>query len=251
MKTYEKILNFVLPVVTVAIIVCAWAVAAKATANSLIMPTVSETFAKTFSLFSSKEFYAAYFGTLLRTLAAFAFCFAVALATAILSYKYELAERALLPLVVIVRVLPTVAVVLILVLWTNSRTAAIAVTSLVVFPTLYENLYASFKRIDDDLIEMCKVFGIKRRKVFSKVILPSVAPDAIAAAGAGITLDLKLMVAAEVLAHTPASLGFLLNTSKEYFETAEMTALVLITVVTGLLIGLIFWRLSAKARKGV
>ena len=249
MKRYERFLNVAAPLATVALLVVIWAIAAKATANSLIMPTLKETFAAFFRCFSQKEFYKAYFGTIIRTLAAFLVCFGAALITSFLSYRSSLAGKAIAPVIVVVRVLPTVAVVLLLVLWTNSRVAAVIVTSLVVFPTLHENLYSSFTKVDKELLEMCDVFKVSRKDKAFKVFLPSVLPDVVAAAGAGLTLNLKLMVAAEVLAHTPASLGYMLNTAKEYFETAELTALVIVTVLTGLLLGIAFRMISAKARK--
>lgn len=249
MKNYEKILNVALPITTVAIIICVWAAAAAAADSSLILPSVGETLSAAFSLFARAEFYRAFFATLLRSFLAFLFSFALAFVTAFLSYKNRFAAKALTPLIVFIRVLPTIAVVLMLVLWVNSRVAAAIVTALVIFPTLHENLFAAIGGVDKDLIGMCSLFKVPRRKVFFKVVLPSVAADFISAIGAGLTLSLKLMVAAEVLAHTPYSLGYMLNTAQVYFEIAEMTALVLITVVTGLVIGLIFDALAKGADK--
>ena len=62
-----------------------------------------------------------------------------------------------------------------------------------------------------------------------------VLPSAVKLAGAGLALTLKLMVAAEVLAQTANSLGGLMNLAKTYLETAELLALLLVTVAAGLL----------------
>ena len=164
------------------------------------MPTVGETVAALLGLFKSAEFYVAYFNTLLRSVIAFFISFTLAFIFAFSAYKSEKARRALKPLIVIIRALPTIAVVLLLVLWTSSKIAPIIVTMLVVFPTLYNNLYAALMGIDKDLNEMCKVFGVSEKKRLKKVVFPQIAPEFISAAGAGLTLNLKLMVAAEVLA---------------------------------------------------
>ena len=108
---------------------------------------------------------------------------------------------------------------------------------------------AAFGKIDGDLIEMAKVFGAEKRKIAAKIVVPCVAPEFIEAAGAGITLSLKLMVAAEVIAHTPRSIGYMLSTSKTYFEIPEMTALVIVTVALGLITGLLFKSLSEAVKK--
>lgn len=249
MKKQDKLLNALLPFLTVAVIFGLWGLAAAKVDSEYVLPTVGDTFAALWELLKSAEFYRAYFGTLLRSVVAFAIAFFLAFITAFVAYKCDKAKRALKPLIVIIRSLPTIAVVLLLVLWTSSFVAPVIVTFLVVFPTLYNNLYAALCGIDKDLNEMCKVFGVSNKKRLTKVVFPQIAPEFITSAGAGLTLNLKLMVAAEVLAQTARSMGYLLNTSKIYFEISTMLALVLITVITGLIIEFLFSFWAKKAVK--
>lgn len=249
MKKQDKLLNALLPFLTVAVIFGLWGLAAAKVDSEYVLPTVGDTFAALWELLKSAEFYRAYFGTLLRSVVAFAIAFSLAFIAAFVAYKCDKAKRALKPLIVIIRALPTIAVVLLLVLWTSSFVAPVIVTFLVVFPTLYNNLYAALCGIDKDLNEMCKVFGVSNKKRLTKVVFPQIAPEFITSAGAGLTLNLKLMVAAEVLAQTARSMGYLLNTSKIYFEISTMLALVLITVITGLIIEFLFSFWAKKAVK--
>lgn len=249
MKKQDKLLNALLPFLTVAVIFGLWGLAAAKVDSEYVLPTVGDTFAALRELLKSAEFYRAYFGTLLRSVVAFAIAFFLAFIAAFVAYKCDKAKRALKLLIVIIRALPTIAVVLLLVLWTSSFVAPVIVTFLVVFPTLYNNLYAALCGIDKDLNEMCKVFGVSNKKRLTKVVFPQIAPEFITSAGAGLTLNLKLMVAAEVLAQTARSMGYLLNTSKIYFEISTMLALVLITVITGLIIEFLFSFWAKKAVK--
>ena len=244
-KSWDKILNIILPFITVAVIVIFWAIAAKY-ADKDYVPSVKQILSAFIDLFTdfgayeSAVFYRAFLTTIFRSVIAFSFAFVLAFVFALLSYKSGKATRALKPLIVIIRTLPTIAIALLLVKWTSEDVAPMIVTFLVVFPTLYNNLYAALCGIDNDLIEMCKVFGVDRKKRFNKVIFTFLAPEFITSAGAGLTLNLKLMVAAEVLSQTVPSMGELLNKSKIYFEYSTMLALVLVTVVTGLIIELLF-----------
>ena len=249
MKTHDKVLNIALPLASVAVIFGLWALAAIAVNSEYVLPTVGDTFSALFELFKSADFYRAFFGTLFRSVIAFAISYALAFLFALSAYKSEKAKRALKPIIIIIRALPTIAVVLLLVLWTNSKVAPIIVTFLVVFPTLYNNLYAALIGIDKDLNEMCKVFGVSNKKRLKKVVFPQVSPEFISAAGAGLTLNLKLMVAAEVLSQTARSMGYLLNTSKVYFEISTMLALVFVTVLAGLIIEWAFAFIAKKAVK--
>ena len=249
MKKRNVVSDIALPLITVAVILLLWAAAARAVDSEYILPTVGETLTALFGLLKSAAFYRAFFGTLLRTLIAFLLSFVFAFITAFAAYKSDGAKRALSPLIVVTRALPTIAVVLLLVVWTNSRVAPVIVTMLVVFPTLYNNLYAALNGIDPELDEMCRVFGVSNKKRLIKVVFPQVAPEFISAAGAGITLNLKLMVAAEVLSQTARSMGYLLNTAKVYFEISSMLALVFVTVVTGLIIETVFSVIARRAVK--
>ena len=218
--------------------------------SEYILPSVGDTFIAAFRLLKSEEFYVAFFSTFLRSVLAFLISYVLAALTAALSYKFQNAERLLSPLITIIRALPTIAVVLLLIVWTNSKVAPVIVTMLVVYPTLYTGLLNALKGIDKDLNEMCKVFGVSKKNRVFKVVLPQIAPAFITSAGAALTLNLKLMVAAEVLSQTAKSMGYLLNTAKIYFEISTMIALVVFTVITGLIIEVVFGIWAKKAVKG-
>ncbi len=249
MKKGKRVLSIALPILSVCLIAVLWGVAAFFTDDGLVIPKISETFFALFELLKSADFYGALFSTLLRSLVAFTVSYALAFLTALLSYKSENAKKFLSPLITIVRTLPTVAVVLLLVLWTDSKIAPIVVTTLVVFPMMHGELSVALFGIDKDALTMCRVYGVSKKDRFFKVILSGIAPHMILSVGTGFTLNLKLMVAAEVLASTARSLGYLLNTSKIYFETATMTAIVLVTLLIGLLVDGVFTILSKKAGK--
>ena len=226
------------PLFTAAVIVIVWAGLSLAVNEEIILPSpvkVAEEFAL---LFTSGEFYAGYFSTLLRSLIAFAASFLLAFAAAAGARKSRVFTRVVMTVLPLVRALPTVAVALLLVLWTSSRAAAVIVTMLVVFPTLYTNAENALSRITRDMAEMCRVYRIPFRTKLLKIYLPAAAPSAVLAAGAGLSLNVKLMVAAEVIAAAARGIGPQLNADKINFETAHMLALVLAVVLTGIAIEL-------------
>lgn len=249
MKKYGKILNIALPIITTACILAIWAVAAAVANEEILLPRPSAAFKRFFMLFGEARFYAAYLSTLLRSLAAFAVSFLLAVGCALLAEKFAAAEKVMNTLIPLIRALPTIAVVLLLVLWTASGVAAVLVTVLVVFPTLYTNARAAFGKVDDGLKEMCRVYAVPKKTRLFKVYLPVAAPLLVSAAGAGLSLNVKLMVAAEVLAQTAKGLGNLMNGAKIYFETAELIALVLVAMLTGLLFENIGDMISRRMRR--
>lgn len=249
MKNFNKWLNLILPMTALLCIVAVWAIASAVIGSEYILPSVSETVVAAFKLFADGEFYYALLTTFLRSLIAFAFSFLLAVILGFLTRRYVRLEKFVAPIISIVRALPTIAVVLLLLFWTNSKTAPVIVTTLVVFPTLYTNVKNAFGSVDAGLLEACKVFGVDKKTTLKKVIFPALMPQLLINVGAGISLNLKLMVAAEVLSATANSLGYMLNTSKVYFETATMIAIVCVCVLLGLIIETVFNALSKKVGK--
>lgn len=242
-----KVLNLILPVITLAFIVAVWAVAAAAVNSEYILPSVYSTVERFFALFKNAEFYLAFSLTLLRSLIAFLISFLSAFVLAVLTHKVPVTEKVVSTVISVVRALPTIAIVLLILFWTNSQIAPIIVTLLVVLPTSYTHLKSAFSSLDKTVIEAGRVDGADEKRVFLHVEFPQVLPAIYSAIGSGISLNFKLMVAAEVLSQTANSIGYMLNTSKVYFEIAEMLALVCTAVIFGVAIEFIFNFLSKKS----
>lgn len=251
MKKENKILNILLPIASVLLIFLIWFISAISINNSLILPNVDEVLSQFFALIKSGEFYSALLSTLLRSVIGFIISFILAVIFAILSKRSKYFEKFISPVIRIIRALPTVAVVLLLIFWTSSKIAPAIVTTLVVLPTLYLNVLNALNSIDDKQLLMCKIYNVPYKKVLFKVEIPQILPPVLSAIGAGLSLNIKLMVAAEVIAQTPVCLGYMMQNAKVNFEIALMLALVVFAVIIGLIIESVFSLLSKKAGKNL
>ena len=247
MKKRDKILNLILPIGTVLAIFCFWYIASISLDNEYLLPSVKDTVKKVFALFGSEKFYLAFLSTLLRSLVAFIFSFILALVLSAIARKSPHAKKIIAPVISITRALPTIAVVLLLLFWTNSLVAPVIVTMLVLFPTVYTQFESAFFSLDNTVIEASRVDGANETKVLLFIELPQIMPSIYNVIGSGISLNFKLMVAAEVIAQTANSIGYLLNTSKVYFEIAEMLAIVIVAIIFGVIIEKIFNKISIKS----
>ncbi|MBO5927636.1 MAG: ABC transporter permease subunit [Clostridia bacterium] len=246
MNKREKVLNIVATLLPFVCIVIMWAIFSRAINNQVVLPSFSNTIKEFFKLFTYAEFYKSFAFTFLRSLIAFSISFLLSLLVAILSKKYKFFKRAISPLLVVITTLPTIAVVLLLLVWTNSQVAPVIVTILVVFPTLTVNVSSALSVVDPKTIEMARFYKISEKEIYKKIIFPQIKPELISAAGSSLALNLKLMVAAEVLSYTINSIGNYLSLSKLYDQTAKMMALVLVVVLTGLVINFITAKISKR-----
>ena len=246
MKKYNKLLNLALPLVTVLCLILLWAVASILVGSEYILPSVLTTLKALLELLKEGKFYIAFLLTLLRSLVAFIISFVIAGGLAVMAYKSKVLERLILPLVSITRSLPTIAIVLLLLFWTNEQVAPVIVTLLVVMPTAYTQLKNALDSVDYSSVEAGMVDGANKKQLFLFVQFPQIEPALYSTIGSGIALNFKLMVAAEVLSATVKSLGNLLNSAKFNGEIAGMLAIVFLTVLLGMLIEFAFNKLAEK-----
>ncbi len=243
----NKWINLILPVLSILAIVAVWSVASAITGSEYVLPNIYQTAVAFFELFGSGKFYLALLMTVVRSLIAFICSFVLAVILAFLSKKNDKFERFLSPLISVVRALPTIAIVLLLLFWTNSFVAPVVVTMLVVFPTTYTGARNTLDGVDTGVIDMCKVFNVNKKDVLYKVWLPQITSPTLKLIGSGFSLNLKLMVAAEVLSATVRSIGNMLNFASYNAEVADMLALVLVVVILGVAIEGLFNLLSRRA----
>ena len=111
-----------------------------------------------------KDFWHAFSGTFLRTLAAFFLSFIGASVLAVVAYLVPPVGRFLAPLVSVLRSLPTMAVILIILVWTTPKTAPVVVAFLALFPMLYAGISAALASVDPKLVEMSRVYRVPVRK---------------------------------------------------------------------------------------
>lgn len=246
MKKDNKILNLILPLITIACILLLWSVAAYSVGSKYILPTVPETVEALLLLLTEQKFYLAFSLTLLRSVIAFLLSFFIASVCAFLAHKNQKAERVVLTLMSILRALPTVSIVVLLLFWTNNQIAPVIVTMLVVMPTTYTHIKSALDSIDKTTIEAGMVDGADRLQSFIEIEFPQIAPAVMSAIGSGLSLNFKLMVAAEVLSATVKSLGNMLNIANYNSEIASLLAMVIVAVLFGIIVEFVFNKISNK-----
>ncbi len=233
----------VYPFAVIAFLLLVWWIAAVISGSEFIVPRPQTAIKSFFAMLTEAKTYNALFSTLARSLISYSVSFLAALAFAVLSLFYKSAHKLLSPVVSVCRALPTMAVVLLLIIWTGPKTAPVIVALLVIFPTLYSLFYESMTNVDGDVIDMAKIDGANRLRLTVSFYIPLSAPMASRSAAGALSLCIKLTVAAEVLASTAGSLGAMMQTYRVYFETARLMALTTLTVIVSLLLEALFYRL--------
>lgn len=224
----------------------AWLVFYYSIGNKTIVPSLWDSLKGLWNYLSDGGFWIALGNTSLRTLYAFAISFALAAILAALGALSRMFRLILNPIMVVVRILPTLAVMLIILKATrgNRALSPVIVTVLVLFPMIYARIVAAVDAIDGGIMEMAKIYQVSRRERIFKIYIPLVSPSVLPQIGADLSLGLKIMISAEVLANTARGLGGMMQESSLASETANLFALTLAAIVLGLIVDAAFSQFS-------
>lgn len=240
-------LNIIYSALAIILMWVVWIIAYRGVGNDLVVPSYQETFKEFWNCCKSVAFWTAVRGTFLRTMAAFAVSFVLAGVCAALACLAQPLRAFFRPIMAFVRILPTLAVILIILRWTeyDKNIAPVIVTVLVLFPMIYAQIMAAADGVDGGLKNLVKVYGIGKVTAFFKIYLPAVSPNVLAQIGPDISLGLKIMVSGEVLAFTAKGIGGQMqNANISQMGAATLAALTLAVVIIGLVSEIIFSRLT-------
>ena len=228
-----------------------WIVAYACVGNDYLFPSLGDTLKESFRLLTESAFYKVLFPTLLRAFLAFLISFVFAGGFAVISYTVGGFSRFFAPIISFLRSLPTMAVLLMILLWTSATAAPVVVSCLGPFPMLYATFFATLSETDRGLLEMCNVYNVSTKERILKLYLPSIAPSVCKQATACLSFALKLTVSAEVMSNTFQSIGGRMQTASLYGEIPTLFALVLLTFVTGYLLECIGLLIAAAVGRRV
>lgn len=241
--------NIIYSVFAVAVMWAVWLIAGAAVKNDFLVPPFLSSAREFFALFGKAFFWRALGATLLRTLITYAVSFVLALGCACLATAFKPFAAFMRPVAAFFRTLPTMAVLLLILVWLTPRTAPAAVAFLVLFPMTYSQLSTCVTGVDGELLQMAKVYKFTARQKFSCIYLPHVAPTALELTGANLSFGLKLIVSAEVMASTYTALGGMMAEAQAYVDLPRLAALTLVAVVFGILIEIAFRILASRLFK--
>lgn len=236
MKLQKLLKNLVYPLISLGLLFLVWLAVAKAVDIELIIPSISNTFKMLGKLFAEKSFYQSVAGTLYRTVISFAIAFGTALVLSVLSVFVPVIYKLLSPLITIIRAIPTMSIILLTIVWLNPKSSPVLVAFFIIFPVMYGNFYTAIISIDDNLLQMSKAYKVKNKDIILSLYLPNIAPGFFDIIKSTISLNVKLIISAEVLAQTKLSMGVMMQIAKSQLDTANLLAWTIVAIVLSYLL---------------
>lgn len=228
--------NLIFSALAIGFLLAVWGVSYLAVRNDYVLPSPGETFSAMGRLLCEAAFWRALGNTLLRTLWAFLLSLVLGVGLAAVAELHGALRAFLAPVISVLRTVPTMAIILILILWTNAYVAPVLVAFFVLQPAVYAAALSAFDGVRGIYGELARAYGVGTGRKLLKMYLPLSAPPLLKQAGGIFSLGLKVVVSGEVLAQTFRSLGGLMQLAQINLEIPRLLALTVASVLLGFLL---------------
>jgi len=120
-----------------------------------------------------------------------------------------------------------------------NRAVQVAVVFLSAFFVVVINTRGGMRRVDDDWVDMARLFGASERQLFWKVLLPAALPLTLAGLRLAVGRGIKGMVRGEMFIAV-FGIGAMLRKYGSRFDAEHVFAIILVIVVVALVLSWIF-----------
>lgn len=231
----RKILPFLYPLVSLAMLVLIWDVSVRVLSiPDYLLPPPAAVFEALRAGFADQSLWPHIATTLGETLAGYAIGSVLAILLGVVLAESRTFERFVYPLLIALQATPKVALGPIILVWFGFGVASkIVLVTLVCFFPLFVNTVNGIRRTDEELLDTCRAFSASRYYLLFHVKLPSAAGDIFAGLQIGVALALIGAVVAEFLS-AQRGLGYLIASSSVNMSLSTMFAGVFLLALIGL-----------------
>lgn len=227
----EKSRKLVTKLAAVAFWIGAWQLGSMAVGQEILLVSPVLACKTLVSMMGTSEFYVAVAGSFGRILLGFALAMLLGIALAALAKASRVVRTLLAPLMSVIKATPVASFVILALIWISSTNLSVFIAFLMVLPIAYTNVLTGLDGADPKLLEMARVFRMRRRDVAWAIYAPAAFPQLLSAARLSLGMCWKAGIAAEVIAQPKQSIGSALQQAKLFFATPELFAWTLAVIL--------------------
>jgi ABC-type nitrate/sulfonate/bicarbonate transport system permease component len=236
-------------IIVVVVLLALWQVASRRF-GSYLLPDPLSVLTSFIKIISTGIIWQHVFSTLFRVVIGFALAVVLSIILVLLAYKWKSARIVVKDFNSVFNSISVFIWIVLALIWFGiTDSAAIFTTLMVTLPILLSNLLEGLEHVDKRFLEVGSVYQFSNFDEFRNIILPSIFPSFIGGMRGGFGLGLKISVVAEMFGVT-TGIGYILNYSREILATDMVFVWAIILIILMIIIDkLIFENLSKKVKK--
>lgn len=207
-----------------ALWIAVWQAAYLLVRQELLLPSPVQTAAKLIELSRTGDFWVSAFMSLLRIVEGFVFGVAAGALLGALTASFSVLYDFFHPAISVIKATPVASFIILALVWIKKPGVPVFIAFLMVLPVIWANVSEGIRQTDKDLLETANIFRFSKKKLISKIYIPSVLPYFFAGCTTGLGFAWKAGIAAEILSLPKYSIGSELYYAKIYIETTDLFA---------------------------
>ena len=220
----------VYPLITLILVAVVWEVGATL-ANSLLIPTFTQTFAALGALFFDEQFWSAMIISNQALVVGFVAAFVVGIPLGLALGRYRSLSAVADPYLTILLTIPVAGLIPLLVMSVGIGFGArVVVVFLFAVVVLTVNARAGVREVDPTLLEMARSFGCRELDIWRRVVLPSSIPALMAGIRLALSHAVTGMVIVELLL-VAAGIGYLILKFQAFLQPGALYATVVAVLI--------------------
>ena len=223
-----------------------WQAAAMFSKDSIVFVGPMDMMQSLWEQLQGKEFWISVGNSSLKIMGGFLSAFGCAVLVAGAAFRLKWLKILLEPVVQLTRSVPVASFVVLLLILAGAENLSIFIVFLMAFPIIYVNMGQGLERVDSNMLEMAKVFGMSTWKQFLYIYRPAFLPFLISGSRVALGMSWKSGVAAEIIGVPDHSIGERLYMSKIYLNTDSLFAWTLVIILLSLIFEKIFLLILKK-----
>lgn len=226
-----------------------WQLVALIVGEELFVPSPLSVVTALYNLLLLAESWIIIFKSIIRVALGMLIATVLGIILACLTSKSKLLDKLFSPMISIIKATPVASFVILALIWLGSEMLPILICSLMALPLIWISVSDGIHAISKEDINVAKIFKFKTAKTIKIIYIPTIAPYFISASKTAVGLAWKAGVAAEVIAHTPLSIGKSLSNARIYYEIPDVFAWTVIVIILSMLIEHIYSHLITLVGK--
>ncbi|MCF8008329.1 MAG: ABC transporter permease [Halanaerobiales bacterium] len=205
--------------------------------NPLILPTPGETWAAFIDIYQKGDLFFNLFITIKRTLIGYGLALISGFILALLLNKSKILKNILKPLITVIQTTPPVIWLALAVIWFGiaDNLTPIFLIFIVTLPIIIINIFEGLHDIDNNLIEMAKVYKASSKEILFDIFIPSLTPYIFSALSIGFAFAWKSTIFAEFIGSN-SGVGFALSMANSNLNTDKLFAWAIVLIILMLVI---------------
>ena len=201
-----------------------WEILSLCISNPVLMAGPYETFKTLCTMAGTAEFWLSAAGTLTRAAGGILAGLAAAAILGWAAYRKQFVREIMEPLFSVIKSVPVVSFIVLILLWAGGKSLSFCISWIVVMPLFYFGFLEGFAAADEKLLEMAKMYRMKKADEFRYIRYQALYPSLSAAVKSAVGLGFKSAAAAEVIGQVKNTVGNGIYLSKVYLSATELFA---------------------------